>query len=580
MEDLYMKKIEDMTDEIVASMDQNWPIIYKIRYIYLEVGKRLYRDTDFFFSVDGKLAEQNLTVSEIKDIYNNNLGRDLKVICKSASYILKLTYDKANIRAKMVETNTTIAALSDEEEFLINHWMLAVYDDEEDKTYFATLTPDLPYIQMNMETRHFGSNIPYKRDFNGNLFQVYKGDEINHSVISRERLKEIDTAIGYLKSYYRYNDRNQEDKEWFMQYDNAALYMLRDHLRDNKLYYSMEITETDFYKDLTEFYGENNRLISFVSGEDFKLTKEDWNCWIKIMCRHVQEKIENILGYSIVVIPMLEHKDWNYDSWLLNLCSQLQDMVTRKLTIKEGVTESKPKVDFYNFKYNKWFKSLKKCYDFDISEKKLVNILEMLNKMNTIVNYLKAEQNNRKLSSLFENLATHFIPNDLIYENNIDEEGCLSNYYIANKFNKVFPRVFSCNEEIMPFNKMGYSEQTVIIKELLNIMFPEVTFSNSCQIENYDDNYNAVSNRIQIYQLKSKKDGEYSVLFNIIGGNQKGDYYFFYDLKKNTFEVADILDIYNNYIIVSSRMKNRVSVEDIEKIDDPVSIEETKNVSY
>ena len=44
---------------------------------------------------------------------------------------------------------------------------------------------------MNMETKHFASNIPYIRDFGSKKMQVYKGEEIKPSFISRNELKEI-----------------------------------------------------------------------------------------------------------------------------------------------------------------------------------------------------------------------------------------------------------------------------------------------------------------------------------------------------------------------------------------------------
>ena len=275
-------KVNQLIDMVLSGMNQNWPTLYKIRYIYLRLGKFLYKDADFFFSADGKLGEANLSIPQIKDIYNNEMGRmvrsKLKVICRSASYILKMAYDKVGVHSELVETNTTITAKVGEEEFLINHWLLAIYDDD-GKIYFATLTPDLPYIQMNMDTRHFASDIPYKREFNGKVMQLYKGDEIKNSVISRERLKEIDIEIGYINKSYHYNDKGQRDEKWFLQYDNAGFYMLRDNLRDNKLFYELEIMETPFYQELMTFEGNDQRVISFVDDDMNTVTNQDWHYW-------------------------------------------------------------------------------------------------------------------------------------------------------------------------------------------------------------------------------------------------------------------------------------------------------------
>jgi len=567
------EKINKLINNVIQGVHDDWPTIYKIRYIYLEIGKHLFKDSDFFFSVDKKLGEANLSIEEIKDIYKSEIGRtnfrsNLKVICKSASYILKMAYDRIGISSELVETNTTIAAVSDEEEFLINHWLLAIHDGN--KTYFATLTPDLPYIQMNMDTRHFGSDIPYTRDFNGKIMQIYKGEEIKHSVISREELKKIDMAIGYIKHSYHYNDKTQVDNDWFLQYDNASFYMLRDNVRDNKLFYELEVAETPFYQSLSNFQGEDGRYISFIDDNMNSLTTEDWRCWFKILCGQVLNRIENILGYSLNILPTLESPYWNYESWLLNLCVQIQEDLFYKLNsnIKEDFSDVS--IDVENFRYNKWSKKVKNRFN---KENKLFdynNILTILDKLNALISCVNTQGKNGNFNELFSALSYHFIAPNHLYENNISEDGYLSNYYIANKFDKMFRKIFNCNELVTEFNQMGYSEKVTIIKEVLNLIFPEITKSNSYLLKEYNDNYSAVLNRIQLYPIKNKNDGYYSIMFNILGDDKNSDYYFLYSAKKNTFKVSNGLDIYNDYIVVSNRMKHRISIEDLEKIDEPI----------
>lgn len=565
------ENVNKIIEEAISGIKKDWPTIYKIRHIHLSVGKRLYKDADFFFSVDNKLGEDNLTIAEIKNIYYSNMGRkvrnELKVICKSASYILKMAYDRIGIKADLVETNTTMLAVSDDENFLINHWFLAIYDDETKKTYFATLTPDLPYIQMNMDTRHFASDIPYKRNYNGNVMQIYKGQEIKHSTLSRKELKEIDLAIGYIKNSYQYNDKGQVDSKWFLQYDNASLYMLRDSLKGNNLFYELEINETLFYQSLTEFKGEDNRIISFIDDNIGSLSDGDWDCWIKILCRFVLDRVQEILGYEINVLPSIESNYWNYESWLLNLCVQIQYDLFLSLNNNVKDDFSDVYVDVEKFKYNKWSKQVKARFGKKHDKFDYNDILVILDKMNALINCVKSKGKNGHFNELFLGMAYHFIEPTHLYENNISKDGYLSNYYIANKFDKVFRKVFGCNEVVTEFNDMGYAEKITIIKELLVIMFPEINKNNSFMLNEYNDNYGAVFNRIQLYPIKSKKSGHYSILFNILGDSKSSDYYFFYSAKKNTFKVSNGLDIYNDYIIVSSRMKNRISVEDLEKID-------------
>ena len=556
------KDINMLIDGIVSNVHDDWPTLYKIRYVYLAVGKELMRDTDFFLSVDGKLGEANLSSQEIIDIYNSEKGRGLAVICKSASSILKMVYDRLGIRSKLVETNTSLATIYDKGEFLINHWFLAVYD-EDGKAYFMTLTPDLGYIQMNMETKHFASNIPYIRDFGLKKMQVYKGEEIKPSFISRNELKEIDIAIGYIKKEYLYNDKYQKTNQWEKNYDNASFSMLKNEMKDNKLFYELALHKSSFYQFCTNFKGENGKYISFTQDDLVNLTDDDWYYFNKIVCEQVLNKISQILGYEIFVIPNINSKHWNYESWLLNLCVQLQDKILKRMYQKDN-TDINVNLDLNHFEYNKWSKNIKAKYN---SNTTYDDILSILDKMNTLVKSTEKKETRKNVGVLLHKLGYHFISKKYVYEKNINEDGYLSNCYIANKFNLLFPYVFSCNDVITDFNKMGYSEMVSIIKEVIMLMFSEITKNNSSKLNGYNENYNAIFNRIQMYTVRNKETKEYSIVFNIPSNNNENDYYFFYNPGRNLFRTFNFLDFCNDYIIVSNRLKNKMSIMDLENIE-------------
>ena len=551
-----------LIDGIVSNVHDDWPTLYKIRYVYLAVGKELMRDTDFFLSVDGKLGEANLSNQEIIDIYNSEKGRGLAVICKSASSILKMVYDRLGIRSKLVETNTSLATIYDKGEFLINHWFLAVYD-EDGKAYFMTLTPDLGYIQMNMETKHFASNIPYIRDFGLKKMQVYKGEEIKPSFISRNELKEIDIAIGYIKKEYLYNDKYQKTNQWEKNYDNASFSMLKNEMKDNKLFYELALHKSSFYQFCTNFKGENGKYISFTQDDLVNLTDDDWYYFNKIVCEQVLNKISQILGYEIFIIPNINSKHWNYESWLLNLCVQLQDKILKRMYQKDN-TDINVNLDLNHFEYNKWSKNIKAKYN---SNTTYDDILSILDKMNSLVKSTEKKETRKNVGVLLHKLGYHFISKKYVYEKNINEDGYLSNCYIANKFNLLFPYVFSCNDVITDFNKMGYSEMVSIIKEVIMLMFSEITKNNSSKLNGYNENYNAIFNRIQMYTVRNKETKEYSIVFNIPSNNNENDYYFFYNPGRNLFRTFNFLDFCNDYIIVSNRLKNKMSIMDLENIE-------------
>ena len=131
--------VEELSKRVIDSIDDSWSTIEKIRYVYLEVGKFVEKHTDFFYSVDKKLGEKQLSLDEIEEIYEDDkTSGDLKVICRSASFILQHIYTKLGIDSELIKTNNTILASDDEKEFLLNHWILVVKDG--DKNYFMTLS--------------------------------------------------------------------------------------------------------------------------------------------------------------------------------------------------------------------------------------------------------------------------------------------------------------------------------------------------------------------------------------------------------------------------------------------------------
>lgn len=565
--------INEIINRIVNSVNRNWPIMYQVRYAYIELGKYLQKDTDFFFSVDSKLQKYNLTFEEIESIYNEDVVLSAQVICKSASKLLKMILDRLGIECKLVKSiNNVITYSEDDKAIDINHWFLAVKDGD-GKWFLCTLSSDLPYIQMGMETKHFGTNISYlKKLSNGEILQVYEGEKIDNKVVSREELKKIDIAINYVTDEYLYDEQARATKEWKLSYNNAALYMLRDVARNDKLYYELELSSTPFVRDAIDFIGGDGRKISLYDEDLNTLSDEDWLMWIKNICRNVLNKLSEIVGYPLNPIPPIESKDWNYEAWLFSLSVMLEDEVYSRLDLKSNATiDDSLYIDVTSFNYNKWSKKVKSTFIYD-KNYDYQNIILILDKLNALVKAVVRKNKKINLYALFQSLGTHFIAPKSLYINNIDETGRLCNDYIAHKFFLMFSRVFSCNEIKTDFNNMSYSEQIVIIKEILGILFPEVTYENSHMVSDYDNRYSPILNRIQVFPVRNNETGDYALIFGILGEEineeeKEDDYYFFYDLKNNIFKICDLLDVYRNYTIVSTRMKNRFSVEELENMD-------------
>ena len=549
--------VDQLIDSIISQIKPEWDNLHIIRYVYIELGKVLSRDTDFFFSMEGKLGEANLSLRELREIYESETGRKNFIICKSAALILKRAFDKLGIKSRLIKSLNNVSRISDgKEELEVNHWILAVEDGG--NTYFLTLASDLPYIKMGMETHHFGDNISHKKRLNtGELIQVYEGPEINNTVIPRSKLKQIDIDIGYVRFFYSYNDEAKVVSDWQLQYDDVAILLVRDALRNNRFYYDLEIYDTDFYRDLTEYRDDNGNVISLEDRRLDEITDVEWARFIKTACGYVYDKICEILGFEIQVIPRVENKGWKYRPWLISLSFALKEYIVKQL----GGEEDNIEMDFDNFNFTKWSRDIKKKYHYDKKEYDYNNLLGILDKLNSLVTCIGEKGRNKDFRRLFDSLSFHFIPRDRVYENAVDENGFVSNYYIANKFSRVFAHVFGCNEEIRDFNKMDYSEQTVILKEILPALFPEINRSNS-YIDGYDEAYAPIFNRIQIYPIKKKDNGEYHIVFNVVGDNQSGDYYFLFNPKDNSFGSVDFLDVYDDYYILSDRMKKRINIFD------------------
>ena len=85
--------VNEIVNRVVFSVKKEWSTLEKIRFVYLETGKYLVKDTDFFFSMDGKLDDYNLSLEELADIYNNeNPLESNKVIgvAINPSYIIQI----------------------------------------------------------------------------------------------------------------------------------------------------------------------------------------------------------------------------------------------------------------------------------------------------------------------------------------------------------------------------------------------------------------------------------------------------------------------------------------------------------
>ena len=530
--------IEEIKKNIINNVNPSWTNIQKIRYAYLALGKAITKDADFFISAQKKFESKKLSFEDLKEIYNSKDGRiiddKVAVICRSSCYMLHDILQELGIQSKVLKTKYYKMKVWDKDSanaLEVYHYILEVKD--KDKYYLMALSADLPYIHNGMKTEHFGSDIPfsYKRR-DGSINKIYDDGEDNHDIINDDDLRDIDEQIGYLKYYYNYNHHGNKIRDYQLQYDDNALHILRVQQRNNNLYYSMELKHTDFYKELYTFKIGGKELFLETS-PIHELPEVIRDIWIRKLCIKVTNRIQNIT-HKKMDLSYLKASNWSYYEWLKAMCE----------TYKEDMDIDLPIEDKFSFK--KWSKNGKKNTDYDYYDYN--NALAILDKTNAIVNLANGGDNG-KFNDLFNKLGYHFIDKEYVYNpNNVTSK------YIEHKFFTLFPFVFSANELNLPFNKDSYAEQSALIKEIIELLFPELNVGKNSQMS-------PVFNRIQLFTVQNNQTGKYDIVFNIAADKSQGDQYFLYNISENRFNYINIIKLLRSreYSIISERLQNKLT---------------------
>lgn len=553
-------RVQDLIRKVILGIDKEWSIDTIIRFVYTECGKEMSKNTDFFFSLNNKLENQNLSYEEIEEIYNDDKKNgDLEVICKSSCHILKQIYDLLGFKSRLIKiksfssTNTV-----DGKEIEIAHWVLVV--EGEKGPYVLSLASDLANIKYGFKTKHFSVSLPkFKETPSGQIVEQYDEDEINPVLLSDDYLRTLDMETGYLKEYYKINDENRVTEDWELQYGNSGLSILKSALLYNRLYFDELIYNSDFYQSLTTFKGKDGKTISFNETKKEDITVEDWDIWIKLLSCKVFDKLIETFGFYIKTTKKPFDDDWDYEEWLKEICGYIQGYI---LTCLGSDNYQNLMLDD-DWKYGKWSREIKKTSkDLKAHENPLLILDEfnaMVNKVNEIkLNIDKPKDEKKKekniITPLLKELSLQFVNYDQV----LGAKRYVPTEYLRNKFKVLFTRIFECNQKPTYFNGLEYSEQIAIVKEVLDLMFPELSKSNSSNIPTYDDKFSPTNNRVHLYPIKHRTNGQYSLVIGIIGPSSKESFYYFYDLKTNQFRVANLLAIKANYVIVSKRLKKQI----------------------
>ena len=518
------EKIKEIISEI--NEQKNWSLNQKIRYAYIELGKNIHLNAKFFYSLYQLLDEDTkYSVDEIREIYSN-LKPSSYVICRDCAYMLKIIFDNCGINSKIIETCEVDHYTIDNTILDIQHFFVCVEGDNK-KQYFLSLAIDLPYIQMNMETEHFATNIVYK---NGAGQQVYQGPQIHNSVMTKQEVRKLDDSLGLMSFII------DGKKEYF----NESFAMLKEANKKYKEYLSKIAMNmnNEFYKGLVELISEDSEVLSI------NLRTIDNNKWDEVK-KYVCESVYNKLKKENVTIePALDYILNNY--------------LERK--------EYKKYLEISN-KILKINKDISKNGEFSLyalvtSSSKLIDTIDRISK-----NQKYNSKDYQKLKTLMNlyimKTCYPFIPKKYqpTYDNNITNE------YIANKIRVLFPDIFDFGNNTT-FTHLEIAEKKVIIERVINSLFPELSKD---KLE-FRKKENPIENRIATITFYDKKDNEYKLLLLVEATKDDNTIPFIYNFNdgKNYFEKLDesisLFDMLSNkdrYIFLSKSLEIRAQ-ENIE----------------
>lgn len=553
--------LEQEIKRIIYGVNNLWTDLEKTRYVYIEVGKLVEKNSEFFFTQSGKLLKNALNekeMSKINNVTKKSIENDdewYKVICRSAAILLETILSRLGIKSHLIKTQS-YAPLTPESKKKVYHWILSV--DIDNTHYALTLAGDLPNIKNGFQTEHFAEPLEYL-DFKGN--PLYQGEKLDFSILTYPDLLEIDKKIGYITNYY-YNTKSPEKS-----YNNNALKFIKAGLRNNSWFYEIVASGLPMYQNMytiADGNGNKSNITSLDNKTIFTLYADEL---IKNCCIEVEKAIKDTYGFRL---PILKYK--SYEKWIENICIFLEDDLVETYGEKNrGIIEVPNDFSFKNWRKKQ--KGILKCpyksYDDNLelldNVDAYVGMIQSLRQAYKENNITEADQKKIKsLRSLHTRICEHFMPDIAVFEKNIeivDNRPYIKSDYINEKFRTMFPIIFDVDGTSKDFNKLGYSEQIGTINKLVPYIFPEVTVANCNQAESYTNACKPSLNRIRTYCILNEITHEYELIIHIPSFFEfEDEFYYLYDLRKNTFKQVDILEDINNsnhYEILSATLKNK-----------------------
>ena len=169
--EVYIEKIKKET--------QGLNDIEKLRYIYIDLGKRFVFDLDFSFGntkSKQKIYHKSGTLDGIEESLESNV-----IICKTVSKMYEYIMNSLGVDLK------TIVDDSDSRKY---PHVYNILKSEDGKTYIFDLQEDMRNIKAHLRTSYFG----------------IQANDNSKTIISRWDLDQIDKKIGYVSKNIGYTD--------------------------------------------------------------------------------------------------------------------------------------------------------------------------------------------------------------------------------------------------------------------------------------------------------------------------------------------------------------------------------------
>lgn len=511
--------INELMDKIVKKAKigieyLGWDKDDTIRFIYISLGKEISKNIKFFYSAEKKYDEENrLNISQMQKIHESDAA--FEVTCRVSAKMLVNMLNRVGIEAKIkqtVESDKYQQNIESNEEYDIYHYFVSCIG-EQGKNYFLTLNADLINIKFGFATEHFATNIPYyvidiktgdfKLDENGEKIPYYQGEKVDNTIMTDEKLREIDQKIEYLTNF----GENMYD------YIPDLSSIHKKEINDKYIDALIIVDNHDFYKGLEELFS--------------KLGKEN----LKNLTNSELAEVETYICYKS--ISLIESK----------LSSKLDNEIKDK--INNLVLQKK--FDLVRCELNKFISNMLKENKIGINEDEvygnpfaissaminLLNSIEILVKSNTPK---EKKENSAKYKNSLHNLLKYFVDQSKLRRNKSNvERNPINNNFLYQKLKMLFIRDFECEETsktgyLPDFCKYGIMEQQNFIKEYIKKIFQVELKSNdkfqgrilfsSMALDESLDNYCFL---IGIYNDTKLEEHSYFFIYNPLTNTIKED---------------------------------------------------------